>query len=159
MPVFKYTAKTRSGTVQKGEIEATDRNNAVALLRQRQLVVTGMKAKPKDIEINLPGMGGIKEKDIVVFTRQFATMIEAGLPLVQCLDILSRQAENKEFSATIAKVKTAVESGESFADALRRHPKVFDKGASFSWGKPLEAAPPMPHRRLRSAQRESQKSR
>lgn len=126
MPVFKYTAKTRSGTAQKGEIEATDRNNAVALLRQRQLVVTEMKAKPKDIEINLPGMGGIKEKDIVVFTRQFATMIEAGLPLVQYLDILSRQAENKEFGETIGKVKTAVESGESFADALRRHPKVFD---------------------------------
>lgn len=126
MPVFKYTAKTRSGTVQKGEIEAMDRNNAVALLRQRQLAVTGMKAKPKDIEIRIPGIGGIKEKDIVVFTRQFATMIEAGLPLVQCLDILSRQADNKEFGATITKVKNAVESGESFADALRRHPKVFD---------------------------------
>jgi len=126
MPVFKYTAKTRSGTAQKGEIDATDRNNAVSLLRQRQLVVTGMKAKPKDIAINLPGIGGVKEKDIVVFTRQFATMIEAGLPLVQCLDILSRQAENKEFGSTIAGVKNAVESGESFADALRRYPKVFD---------------------------------
>ena len=118
--------QTRKGTVQKGEIDASDRNNAVALLRQRQLVVTGMKGKAKDIEINIPGMGGVKEKDIVVFTRQFATMIEAGLPLVQCLDILGRQADNAEFGSTINRVKTAVESGESFADALRRHPKVFD---------------------------------
>jgi type IV pilus assembly protein PilC len=126
MPVFTYTAKTRSGTVQKGVIEAADRNNAVSLLRQRQLVVTGMRAKSKDIGIKLPGSGGIKAKDVVVFTRQFATMIEAGLPLVQCLDILSRQAENKTFGETIAKVKLGVESGESFADALRKHPKVFD---------------------------------
>lgn len=126
MPVFKYTAKTRSGTVQKGEIDATDLNNARFLLRQRQLDATKLRAKPKDIEIRFLSGGKIKDKDVVVFTRQFATMIEAGLPLVQCLDILSRQAENKEFGNTIAKVKNSVESGQSFADALRKHPKVFD---------------------------------
>jgi type IV pilus assembly protein PilC len=127
MPVFKYAGKTRSGTVQKGEIDANDRESAVAVLRQRQIRVTTIKAKPKELSLNLPGFGGVKEKDIVIFTRQFATMIEAGLPLVQCLDILSRQATNKEFATVIAKVKTDVESGESFADALRKHPKVFNE--------------------------------
>jgi type IV pilus assembly protein PilC len=127
MPVFKYAGKTRSGTVQKGEIDANDRDSAVAVLRQRQILVTTIKAKPKELSLSLPGFGGVKEKDIVIFTRQFATMIEAGLPLVQCLDILSRQATNKEFATVIAKVKTDVESGESFADALRKHPKVFNE--------------------------------
>lgn len=125
MPVFKYSGKTRSGTVQKGEVEASDRDNAVAVLRQRQILVTSIKAKPKDIEIKLLS-GGVKPKEVVIFTRQFSTMIEAGLPLVQCLDILGRQADNKEFATIIMKVKTDVESGESFAEALHKHPKVFD---------------------------------
>ena len=126
MPVFKYSGKTRSGTIQKGEVEASDRDNAVAVLRQRQILVTSIKTKPKNIEIKLPGIGGIKPREIVIFTRQFATMIDAGLPLVQCLDILGRQAENKEFADIIMKVKTDVESGESFAEALHKHPNVFD---------------------------------
>jgi type IV pilus assembly protein PilC len=126
MPVFKYTGKTRSGTVQKGEIEANDRNAAVAVLRQRQVLVTSIRARPKDIELKIPGFSGkVKEKDIVIFTRQLATMIDAGLPLVQCLDILSRQSLNKQFATTIGKIKTDVESGDTFADALRKHPKVF----------------------------------
>jgi type IV pilus assembly protein PilC len=126
MPVFKYTGKTRAGAVQKGEIEANDRNAAVAVLRQKQIVVTSIRPRPKDIELKIPGFGGgIKEKDIVIFTRQLATMIDAGLPLVQCLDILSRQSLNKQFAATIGKIKTDVESGDTFADALRKHPKVF----------------------------------
>jgi type IV pilus assembly protein PilC len=126
MPVFKYAGKTRSGTVQKGEIEASDRDNAVAVLRQRQILVTSIKAKPKDLALKLPGVGGIKPKEVVIFTRQFSTMIEAGLPLVQCLDILGRQADNKDFATIIMKVKTDVESGESFAEALHKHPSVFD---------------------------------
>ena len=126
MPVFNYIGKTRSGTVQKGEIEANDRNAAVAVLRQRQVLVTSIRPRPKDIEIKIPGFGGkVKEKDIVIFTRQLATMIDAGLPLVQCLDILSRQSLNKQFATTIGKIKTDVESGDTFADALRKHPKVF----------------------------------
>ncbi len=126
MSVFKYTGKTRSGTVQKGEIEANDRTAAVAVLRQRQVLVTSIRPRPKDIELKLPGFGGkVKEKDIVIFTRQLATMIDAGLPLVQCLDILSRQSLNKQFATTIGKIKTDVESGDTFADALRKHPKVF----------------------------------
>ncbi len=125
MAVFKYAGKTRSGALQKGEIEAQDSDSAVALLRQRQLMVTSIKGKSKSIEINIGG-SGIKEKDVVVFTRQFATMIEAGLPLVQCLDILGRQAEVKAFRDIIMKVKVDVESGLSFAEALRPHNKVFD---------------------------------
>lgn len=126
MPVFKYSGRTRSGIVQKGEIEANDRNAAVAVLRQRQILVTSIKARPKDIEIKIPGLSGkVSEKDIVVFTRQLSTMIDAGLPLVQCLDILSRQATNKQFASTLGQIKTDVESGDTFADALRKHPKVF----------------------------------
>jgi type IV pilus assembly protein PilC len=128
MPVFRYTGKTRAGAVQKGDIEANDRNAAVAVLRQKQILVTSIRPRSKDLEIKIPGLGGsIKEKDIVVFTRQLATMIDAGLPLVQCLDILSHQALNKKFASVIGQIKTAVESGDTFADALRKHPKVFDE--------------------------------
>lgn len=128
MAVFKFTGRTRGGSTQKGEIEATDRDGAVALLRQRQIMVTSIRPKAKDIEISIPLLEkGVAEKEIVVFTRQFATMIEAGLPLVQCLDILTRQAENEKFAKIIGQVKNDVESGSSFADALRKHPKVFSE--------------------------------
>jgi len=126
MAVFRYTGKTRAGVAQRGEIEATDRAAATALLRQRQLLVTSLRAKPKDIQLTIPGFGGkIKESDVVIFTRQCATMIDAGLPLVQCLGILARQAEKKEFAKVIGQIKTDVESGDGFADALRKHPKVY----------------------------------
>lgn len=126
MPVFRYTGKTRAGATQRGEIEATNRASATAVLRQRQILVTAIRAKPKALELKLPGFGGkVTEQELVIFTRQFATMIEAGLPLVQCLDILARQATNKEFARVIGQVKTDVESGDSFADALRKHPAVY----------------------------------
>ena len=126
MPVFRYTGKTRAGATQRGEIEANDSASATAVLRQRQILVTSIKPKPKELQIKIPGFGSkITEQEVVVFTRQFATMIEAGLPLVQCLDILARQAENKEFARVIGQVKTDVESGDGFADALRKHPKVY----------------------------------
>lgn len=126
MPVFRYSGKTRGGVAQKGEIEATTRDAAAAQLRQRQIVVTSVRAKPKGLSIKIPGFGGkVKEHDLVIFTRQFATMIDAGLPLVQCLDILANQSENKEFARIIGRIKTDVESGDSFADALRKHPKAF----------------------------------
>lgn len=126
MPVFRYTGKTRAGTTQSGEIEAADRSAAAVMLRQRQILVTSIRAKPKELSFTIPGLGNkVTEHDIVIFTRQFATMIEAGLPLVQCLDILGRQTENKEFARVITQVKLDVESGDSFADALRKHPRVF----------------------------------
>ena len=126
MPVFRYTGKTRAGAPQRGEIEASDRASATAVLRQRQILVTSIRPKSKELQIKIPGLGSkVTEQEVVIFTRQFATMIEAGLPLVQCLDILARQAENKEFARVIGQVKTDVESGDSFADALRKHPRVY----------------------------------
>jgi type IV pilus assembly protein PilC len=126
MPVFRYTGKTRAGAPQRGEIEASDRASATAVLRQRQILVTSIRPKSKELQIKIPGLGSkITEQEVVIFTRQFATMIEAGLPLVQCLDILARQSENKEFARVIGQVKTDVESGDSFADALRKHPRVY----------------------------------
>jgi type IV pilus assembly protein PilC len=126
MAVYRYTGRTRAGTVQRGEIEATDRNAAVAVLRQRQIMVTSLRPRARDVEIKIPGLEGrINEKEIVIFTRQMSTMIDAGLPLVQCLDALHRQSTNKEFAKIVARVKSDVESGDTFADALRRHPKVF----------------------------------
>jgi type IV pilus assembly protein PilC len=126
MPVFRYTGKTRAGAPQRGEIEASDRASATAVLRQRQILVTSIRPKAKELQIKIPGLGSkITEQEVMIFTRQFATMIEAGLPLVQCLDILARQSENKEFARVIGQVKTDVESGDSFADALRKHPRVY----------------------------------
>jgi type IV pilus assembly protein PilC len=126
MPVFRYSGRTRAGAAQRGEIEASTRDMAAAVLRQRQIIVTTIRPKSRAISLKIPGMGGkVGERDLVVFTRQFATMIDAGLPLVQCLDILGNQCENKVFATVIGRIKTDVESGDSFADALRKHPKAF----------------------------------
>ncbi len=126
MEAFKYAGKTSSGGIKKGVIEAASREEAVAILRQQGVRPTSVKSKPKDIEIKIPGLGGgVKEQEIVIFTRQFATMIDAGLPLVQCLDILSSQTENKIFAKVIAAVKQDVEGGSTYADALRKHPNIF----------------------------------
>jgi type IV pilus assembly protein PilC len=125
MRMYAWEGRTRGGAVHKGEIEADTRETAVATLRQQHIIVTTIKAKPKDLA--LPGFGGkVSEKDLVLFTRQFSTMIDAGLPLVQCLDILSKQTENKTFSKTIVEIKKEVEAGSTFADALRKYPRIFD---------------------------------
>lgn len=124
--IFTWEGRTRGGVVHKGEIEAESREIAIATLRQQHIVVTTIKAKPKDI--TLPGLGGgISEKDLVLFTRQFSTMIDAGLPLVQCLDILGKQTDNKHFAKIILEIKRDVEGGATFAEALRKHPKIFDE--------------------------------
>src|ERR671929_2116120 len=115
MPVFRYTGKTRAGAPQRGEIEASDRASATAVLRQRQILVTSIRPKPKELQIKIPGFGSkITEQNVVVFTRQFATMIEAGLPLVQCLDILGSQTDNPVFKKVIFAVKSKVEGGSTF---------------------------------------------
>src|SRR2546428_8007622 len=94
MPVFRYTGKTRAGAPQRGEIEASDRASATAVLRQRQILVTSIRPKPKGLQIKIPGFGSkVTEQEVVIFTRQFATMIEAGLPLCQRLAILGPRAE------------------------------------------------------------------
>jgi type IV pilus assembly protein PilC len=113
--------------MQKGEIVAKSRDEVITLLRKQSILVTSVQQKMGEIKISLPGFGGkVKEKDIVVFTRQLATMIDAGLPLVQCLEILSNQTDNKVFAKSIAEIRLDVEAGSTYADALKKHPKVFD---------------------------------
>jgi type IV pilus assembly protein PilC len=122
---FIWEGRTRGGGAHKGEIEADTKEVAIATLRQQHIIVTTIKPKPK--ELSLPGFGGsVSEKDLVLFTRQFSTMIDAGLPLVQCLDILSKQTENKTFAKALVEIKKDVEGGTTFADALRKYPKIFD---------------------------------
>jgi type IV pilus assembly protein PilC len=122
---FVWEGRSRGGAVHKGEVEADSREAALAILRQQHIIVTAIKPKPK--EIKLPGPGGkVSEKDLMLFTRQFSTMIDAGLPLVQCLDILGKQTESKDFVKIIMAIKNEVEGGSTFAEALRKHPKVFD---------------------------------
>jgi type IV pilus assembly protein PilC len=123
--VFLWEGKTRQGTVQKGEIAANNKDEVMALLRRQNIMPVNVTAKPREIKISF-GAPKITDKDIVIFTRQLATMIDAGLPLVQCLEILGSQTENKALSKIITQVRTDVESGATFADALKKHPKVFD---------------------------------
>jgi len=129
MAMYAWEGMTRTGEVKKGEFEAPDEAAVVAQLRRQQLRPVNIKVKGKGMafEIKLPFLQPkVKEKDIVVFTRQFATMIGAGLPLVQCLDILAEQQPNPAFKKVLYDVKESVESGATFADSLKRHPTVFD---------------------------------
>ena len=124
MPIFVYTGRTRGGQTVNGEMEAATREAVIARLRTQQIAATNVRTKPKDITI--PGFGGgVDEKEIVIFTRQFATMIDAGLPLVQCLEILASQQENKVFKKALVAIRQSVEGGMTFAAALKQHPKVF----------------------------------
>jgi type IV pilus assembly protein PilC len=110
--------------IESGEMTAATKEDVIAQLRRRNITATIVTEKAKKTT-KLSFGGGVKDKDIVIFTRQFATMIDAGLPLVQALDILSTQVENKTLSNTLAQVKVDVESGATYADALRKHPRVF----------------------------------
>jgi type IV pilus assembly protein PilC len=129
MATFAYVGKTRQGAVKKGEVIAKTRDEAMEQLRKLNVGVTSLqeKALAQGLLANLTGGGGVKDKDLVVFTRQFSTMINAGLPLVQCLDILSTQSENKFLGKAVGEIKGDVEGGSTFADALKKHPKVFDE--------------------------------
>jgi type IV pilus assembly protein PilC len=122
MPVFTYAGKGRGGQPARGEVDAPDRDAAIGQLRTQGVTVANIeeKKKPKTLKKQ-----SITDKDLVIFTRQFATMIDAGLPLVQCLEILSAQSDNRTFGALLADVKGDVESGTTYADALKKHPKVF----------------------------------
>jgi type IV pilus assembly protein PilC len=126
MPVWVWEGKTKTGEVKRGEVEAPDEAAVQQRLRAMALANVKIKKKPMQINFKLPGFGGITNKDIVIFTRQFATMIDAGLPLVQCLDILGTQLDNLAFREVLMKVKGKVEAGSTLADALGDHPKVFD---------------------------------
>jgi type IV pilus assembly protein PilC len=127
MPVYAWVAETRKGRVIKGELEAVDEKSAALQLKRRNLVIKKIKPKPKDLFENLSFMKPkVTSKDIVIFTRQFSTMIDAGLPLVQGLTILAEQTENKTFKEILRQVVKDVEGGASLAEAMGKHPKVFD---------------------------------
>jgi len=128
MPTFTYEGKTLTGETRKGEIEAANLAVASATLRRQQIITSKVaEKKAGGFALKIPGFGGkVTTKEIVIFTRQFATMIDAGLPLVQCLDILSSQQPNPLFKTTLTEIKKSVEGGSTFADALRKHPKIFD---------------------------------
>ncbi len=127
MPVYTWKGKTRQGTITKGEMEAANEEAVMVQLRGQMLTPISVKNKPKDVAEYVGFLKQkIKTKDLVIFTRQFATMIDAGLPLVQCLKILGDQQENKTFKKIIEGVRSDVEQGSTFADALGKHPKPFD---------------------------------
>jgi type IV pilus assembly protein PilC len=124
MPTFTYSARSMSGELQAGEVQLNSREEVVGFLRRQRLVP--VKIEQKQAALSIPGLSrGVGTRDVVIFTRQFATMINSGLPLVQSLDILAKQSENKELRKTIEQVLYDVESGQTLADALRQHPKVF----------------------------------
>jgi type IV pilus assembly protein PilC len=127
MPVYKWIAETRKGRVLKGELEAADERIARLQLKRRNLNVKKLKAKPKDLFENVAFMQPkVTRKDVVIFTRQFSTMIDAGLPLVQGLTVLSEQADNKTFKDILKGITKDVEGGSTLAESLKKHPKVFD---------------------------------
>jgi type IV pilus assembly protein PilC len=131
MATFAYSGRTRAGQIVSGERIAETLEAATAALRREQILVTRItaakaaKAEGKKEKAGVVGKKA-KAKNLAVFTRQFSVMIDAGLPLVQCLDILGTQEEDKNFSAVILATRTDVESGASLADAMKKHPKVFD---------------------------------
>jgi type IV pilus assembly protein PilC len=125
MSTFAWQARSRTGELRKGTMEADDEAAVNAKLRQQQLSPVAVKKKRKLVRLQIGS--GVTTKDLVTFTRLFATMIDAGLPLVQCLEILAGQQPNKMFAGVLRDVKSSVEQGASFSEALRRHPKVFDE--------------------------------
>jgi len=125
LPVYVWTGASKEGGERTGEMEAVDAQAVET--RLRGMGITPTKVKKKPIEIRLPSFGGVPRKSLIVFTRQLATMIDAGLPLVQCIDILYQQQDNQNFKKALGEIKAKVESGSTFADALRDHPKVFDE--------------------------------
>jgi type IV pilus assembly protein PilC len=124
MAEFVWEARGRTGETRKGTMEAENEAAVHARLRSQQLNPTKVKKKGFDLNISLGSP--VDPKDLVKFIRQFATMIDAGLPLVQCLDILGNQEPNKFFAAALRDIKSTVEQGATFSDALRKHPKIFD---------------------------------
>lgn len=127
MPVFIWEGKTSQGAIQKGESEAANEAALRQILRKQNIKPTKVKAKPKDIFENIAFLQPkVKTKDLILFTRQFSTMIDAGLPLIQGLEILTNQTENPTLKKILTQVKSDVEGGATFADSLKKHPKVFD---------------------------------
>ncbi len=126
MPVFVYNGRSGGAKTVTGEIDARDKQEAIAKLRQRKIVVADVKSKPKDIALSMAFSKKVGAKDLKIFARLFGTMINAGLPIDSCLQILSEQTKNKLFKRAIAEVHGAVSGGSGLAEALAKHKKVFD---------------------------------
>jgi type IV pilus assembly protein PilC len=125
MPSYEWKGRDRDGNPQTGVLIGDSKETVIAALRRQQIVVTTVKEKGKEIALPKFG-GGVRSKDIAIFTRQFSVMIDAGLPLVQCLEILGQQQANKAFQKIILQVRQDVEAGSSLAEAMRKHPQAFD---------------------------------
>ncbi|TFH54738.1 MAG: type II secretion system F family protein [Gemmatimonadales bacterium] len=124
MPLWEYTAKNSgSGQILKGQLDVPSRDDVIAFLRKSKMTLVSVRAAPRSINISFGG--GVTTRDVVIFTRQFATMINAGLPLVQSLTILAEQSENKKLKEATRTLVYDVEAGNTLADALRKHPKIF----------------------------------
>ena len=126
MPSYIWRGKNRAGAVQEGVLLADSRQAAEATLRRQQLTLMSLKEKGREVPFMPRFQTKIAAKRLAIFTRQFSVMLDAGLPLVQCLEILGEQEENKNFRAMIQQVRTDVESGSALADAMRKHPRAFD---------------------------------
>jgi type IV pilus assembly protein PilC len=131
MPVFRWQGVSPRGEVLAGEMEAPTRDAVLVRLRSQRIQPVPARIKEKgkglDRDLSIPGFGeSVRPRDIVIFTRQLATMIDAGLPIVQCLDILATQSPNKKLRGKVREIKEEVEAGSTFTDALRKHPKLFD---------------------------------
>ncbi len=130
MAVFKYEGKTTSGESRTGTVEAADQNAARARLREMKISASTLSESKSAFDLNIPlpafMQPGVKLRDLVIFSRQFATMIDSGLPLVQCLEILSAQCENPTLRNQLKVIKEKVESGSTFAEALKTYPGTFD---------------------------------
>jgi type IV pilus assembly protein PilC len=126
MPAFVWKGKTRDGKSVSGERAADNKEAVLALLRRDQILVSSVKEKGKEMALPKIG-GGVPAKALAIFTRQFSVMIDAGLPLVQCLEILGTQQDNKTFAKVLQQTRMDVEGGASLADAMRKHPKAFDE--------------------------------
>ncbi|MGQ9637027.1 MAG: type II secretion system F family protein [Thermodesulfobacteriota bacterium] len=127
MPIYKWEGKTTKGVAKKGEFEAPSEGVLRIHLRQQGIIPTKIVAKGKEIRISLPIKRKVKQRSIAIFTRQLATMIDAGLPLVQSLDVLASQQEDKNFKGIIRDIREDVEGGSTFAGALRKHPETFNE--------------------------------
>jgi len=126
MPVFTFSGKNASGEKIKGSREAPSKESLASALRKDRIVPSNIREKGKEFSLPTFGGGKVTAKEAAVFFRQFSVMIDAGLPLVQCLEILGANQENAFFQKTLTSIRTTVEGGSTLANAMRLHPKVFD---------------------------------
>jgi type IV pilus assembly protein PilC len=126
MPTFTYKSRVR-GKIQTGEVDAENEKTAVTKLKSQNIRVTTIKKKAGESAFFGPKVHKISTRDVVIFTRQFSTMVDAGLPLVQCLDILGKQSDNPTFGETILKVKANIEVGNNLSESLKKFPKIWDQ--------------------------------